>query len=80
MEKDDVWSDIISPSLLGQARRPKKAADQLPWIRTALAFVHFDVILFEALAEKIGIQCASEILFLAIARAREKKMRVGPST
>ena len=74
MEKDDAWSDIIAPSLLGQARRPKiAAANQLPWIRTALAFVHFDAVLFESLAEKIGIQCATEVLLLAIARACEKK-------
>ena len=74
MEKDDAWSDIIAPSLLGQACRPKIAAsNQLPWIRTALAFVHFDAVLFESLAEKIGIQCATEVLLLAIARACEKK-------
>ena len=74
MEKDDAWSDIIAPSLLEQARRPKiAAANQLPWIRTALAFVHFDAVLFESLAEKIGIQCATEVLLLAIARACEKK-------
>ena len=68
MDCDAMTAFWDTESLIGNANPRKSIADQLHWMRAALAYVEYTEEDFMKLASKVGAHAAAEIVLLMVAR------------